>query len=294
MTSNSKQAKVSFPYIDEMLEYWDAKAPEHRDKFSEDLHFGFWTDPASASPSRSLPEFKRAMEALNDRVIRLAQVQSGSRVIDIGCGFGGAVHRMNQTLQNATVVGLNIDARQIEVARAFCGSGIRGNQISFTVADAQNTGLPAQHFDSAVAIESILHMPNRGKFFREMFRILKPGGRLVTTEIALVPAKILPRLFDVVKHASLLSRYKTRVGPLGPPGTLWSYRRLARSVGFEIVAMENWAGNVAPTYASLKVVKRDEGGLPGSVYEPRLLDFGTRMIEKGAHKYLAICLRKPV
>jgi hypothetical protein len=29
MTSGSKQAKVSFPYIDEMLEYWDAKAPEH-------------------------------------------------------------------------------------------------------------------------------------------------------------------------------------------------------------------------------------------------------------------------
>src|SRR5215813_13951312 len=137
MTTNGKHAKVSFPYIEEMLEYWDAKAPEQRDNFSEDLHFGFWSDPGTAASSRSLPEFKRAMEALNDKVTRLAQVQSGSRVIDIGCGFGGAVHRLNQTLENATLVGLNIDERQIDVARAFCGNGIRGNQISFTVADAQ-------------------------------------------------------------------------------------------------------------------------------------------------------------
>jgi ubiquinone/menaquinone biosynthesis C-methylase UbiE len=293
MAAQSNDRKVSFPYIDEMLQQLDVNAPGLGSNFSEDIHFGFWRHPASARPAGSIAEFKTAMEALNDEVLRLAEVTSSSRIIDIGCGFGGAVNRMNQTLENATLVGLNIDERQIEVAERFCGTGVRGNQVSFTVADAQDTGLASTSFDTAIAIESILHMSHRERFFREMFRILNPGGRLVITEVLIDPLRLLPMLFAAVRHLSLLSRYKTKVGPLGSPGSMSSYRKLAGRVGFDLVAVENWAPNVLPTYASLKIVKRDEADLPGSVYAPRLLDFGARMIEGGAHKYLALCFRKP-
>jgi hypothetical protein len=126
-----------------------------------------------------------------------------------------------------------------------------------------------------------------------MFRILKPGGRLATTEIVIEPLKMVPRILDVLTHLSLLNRYKSKVGPLGGPATEQAYRRLARKAGFEITAIKDWAPHVVPTYASLKIVKRDEADSPGSVYAPRLLDFGARMMNKGAQKYLAVCFRKP-
>jgi ubiquinone/menaquinone biosynthesis C-methylase UbiE len=276
-----------------MLQQADVDAPGYGEKFSQDLHFGFWRDAESAAPATTVAGYKLAMEALTDAVLDLAQARSPCRIIDVGCGFGGGVTRIDRTVSNSAIVGLNIDERQIDVARHLCGPGTNGNEVSFVVADAQDTRLPANSFDVAIAIESILHMPRRDRFLREMFRILKPGGRLVTTEIAMAPLETALNLVHVLSHAPLLKRYKAKVGPLGPPGTVGSYRRLARRTGFELTAMEDWARNVLPTYPSLKVVKQDEAHLPDSVFAPRLLDFGAMMMRKGAQKYLAVRFRKP-
>lgn len=293
MPVQNKDPKVNLPYIDEMLEQWDSNGPARRDILSQNMHFGFWSNPASDVPARSFGEFTKAMEDLTNQALRLAQVTSSSRIIDIGCGFGGTINRLNQTLENAQLIGLNIDPRQIELAKQLCGKGIRGNQISFTVADAQDTRLPADSFDNALVIECLVHIPNREQFLREMFRVLKPGGTLFTTEIVIEPKKFPLRLLDLLFHFSVIRKYVANVGTIARPGTTSSYKRLARKIGFEISAIEDWSRNILPTFASLKVIKKDEGDSPRSLYSPQLLDFGALMLNKGAHRYLAIRFRKP-
>ncbi|MGB6161784.1 MAG: class I SAM-dependent methyltransferase [Pseudonocardiaceae bacterium] len=41
---------------------------------------------------------------------------------------------------------------------------------------------PAQSFDAAIALESIPHMPDRGQVLAQIYRVLRPGGRLVLTD----------------------------------------------------------------------------------------------------------------
>ncbi len=57
----------------------------------------------------------------NERLCRLvtdaAGVASHQKILDVGCGFGGTISSLNDRLDHCSLVGLNIDARQIARAR---------------------------------------------------------------------------------------------------------------------------------------------------------------------------------
>lgn len=106
---------------------------------------------------------------------------SGERLLEVGCGTGafclGAARRGYQ------VVGLSWDMRNQEAAqRRACIAGI--NSVEFPICDVRHLDQRSElvdKFDIVVCFETIEHIIDDRKLMRDMYRCLKPGGRLYLT-----------------------------------------------------------------------------------------------------------------
>ena len=119
-------------------------------------------------------------EEMDSALARL-DLTSRSRLLDIGCGPGGplafAVERTG-----ASAVGLDFSAEAVEAARRRVP-----DTVSIQRHDA-NLQLPfnAGAFDAVMSIDAVLHIRNRSELFREVARVLVPGGRFWFTDAAVV------------------------------------------------------------------------------------------------------------
>jgi SAM-dependent methyltransferase len=154
-------------------------APDSREELF--IHFGHWDDPEAAS----METFAAAQRRLNERALELAAIERGNRVLDVGCGFGGTLSALDASFEGLELVGLNLDARQLAVARRAVPGSPR-NRISWVEADACELPFAAATFDRVLAIESAVHYSRR-RFLVEAARILAPGGRVVVTDVVATP-----------------------------------------------------------------------------------------------------------
>ncbi|MEG5229795.1 methyltransferase domain-containing protein [Microcoleus sp. B3-D3] len=102
----------------------------------------------------------------------------GMNVLEAGSGPGFFTEKLLELLPNSSVTAVEIDPVLHEKAVAYLQDkgGDRVNRIQASVA---NTGLDDNTFDFAIARLLFLHLPDPVAAAREIFRILKPGGKLV-------------------------------------------------------------------------------------------------------------------
>jgi len=149
---------------------------------TDDVHLGYWPD----GQSLSWPDAQAAMTELH---LGALDVTDGMTVVDMGCGLGGSLRRLNERQSNCHLFGINIDPRQLEICRDVPPHS--GNKLAWVEANATATGLPNASTDRVLSVEAMFHFPSRAAFFAEAARILRPGGRLVCSDI----------LFDVPQSA---------------------------------------------------------------------------------------------
>jgi tocopherol O-methyltransferase len=147
--------------------HYDELDAFYREVWGEHLHHGLWLT------GRETPE--EAARRLTDVVIREAQVEPGSRVCDVGCGYGATARTLARE-HGARVTALTLSAAQLAYARRCARPG---ESISYRQEDWLANDLPPGHFDAVLAIECVSHMADRAQFYREAYRVLRPGGRLV-------------------------------------------------------------------------------------------------------------------
>ena len=99
--------------------------------------------------------------------------QGDGRVLDIACGTG----KLSQLIDSHGFgrVSLEFDFEPLRWFRR------RDAQALLVNADAQALPFAAQTFDHVIAVEMIDYVPDHGRFYAEMLRVLKPGGRLMMT-----------------------------------------------------------------------------------------------------------------
>jgi ubiquinone/menaquinone biosynthesis C-methylase UbiE len=110
-------------------------------------------------------------------------IVSGNKVLDVGCGIGGATFPIADIVgPTGFAAGIDISSAMIEAAKRRAGDR---PGLEFRVSDACAIPYPDGVFDAARSERLFLYLPNRLAAIHEMKRVVKSGGRLclVDTDI---------------------------------------------------------------------------------------------------------------
>ncbi len=142
------------------------------------LNLGYW------SGEQTLDE---ACQALADLVAQRAALGTGDEVLDVGFGFADQDIDWTNAYRPAHIQGLNITASQVHVARQRVADLGLADRIDLREGSATEMPLPAESVDKVIALECAFHFRTRERFFEEAFRVLRPGGHLITADIIPMP-----------------------------------------------------------------------------------------------------------
>jgi ubiquinone/menaquinone biosynthesis C-methylase UbiE len=127
--------------------------------------------------------------AFRQRLVELARLQPGDKVLDIGCGTGTlAIIAKQRVGPEGTVDG--VDASPEMIGRATRKARKAGLDVRFQTAIVEELPFPNEHFDVVMSTLMLHHLPRpvREQCVREIRRVLKPGGRVLAVDFA-TPAR---------------------------------------------------------------------------------------------------------
>src|SRR5207249_947822 len=79
------------------------------------IHFGHWDiAPEPGTEAATLPPAQLRLDAI---LRSMAALEDGLTIVDAGCGFGGTLHAVHDSFPHASLHGINIDPRQLALAR---------------------------------------------------------------------------------------------------------------------------------------------------------------------------------
>jgi len=122
----------------------------------------------------------------------LGSIRSGEAVLDLGCGAGFDAFVAAQLVGPAgRVVGIDLSPEMITVAEAGQREA-RLPQIEFRVEQVEALPFPDESFDVALSNGVLNLIPDKPQALREIFRVLRRGGRLQACDVGLVGDRVPP------------------------------------------------------------------------------------------------------
>ena len=157
--------------------------------------------------------------------VALASLKEGETVLDLGSGAGlDCFLAANNVGEKGKVIGVDMTSEMIERARENARKGSYQN-VEFRLGEIENIPAADNSVDVVISNCVINLSPDKKRVFEEAFRVLKPGGRLMVSDIVLL--KELP---DFIKTS-----IEAYIGCVAGAIMKDEYTELIRGAGFDEV-----------------------------------------------------------
>jgi len=149
----------------------------------------------------------QALNNMNDYVAILLHLNDGKtskKILDAGCGVGGTITYLAQKYPCNAFFGITITKSQVELAKKLATERKVINNTKFLFYNYRKTDFPDEYFDGVFTIESINYAKNKQDFVNEMYRILKPNGKIVISDAFLRDKPLTPltqKLYEIWRPA---------------------------------------------------------------------------------------------
>ncbi len=146
------------------------------------MNYGLaFDDPADNPPLEPQDETERYCAQLYHAVASQIDL-TGKHLLDVGSGRGGGARYMHRYLGPASTTGMDLASSAVEFCKRM-DADVDG--LAFTVGNAMEMPFDDASFDAVTNVESSHCYPDRGAFFAEVFRVLKPGGSFLFTDFTI-------------------------------------------------------------------------------------------------------------
>src|SRR5438552_627994 len=125
-------------------------------------------------------EMERHHLDITEKTIRLMELRSGERVLDLGCGAGWATRILARLVGDGPegfgqVVGLDISDEMVRRARA---ASREFDNVLYVCGSAQQVPWEENFFDKVLSVESFYYYPDQDRALAELCRVMAPRGRM--------------------------------------------------------------------------------------------------------------------
>jgi demethylmenaquinone methyltransferase/2-methoxy-6-polyprenyl-1,4-benzoquinol methylase len=232
-------------------------------------HFGFQNIPADEKASRVRAVFDSVAgdyDLMNDvmslgihrfwkrMTVNMANIRPGQRILDLAGGTGDLTRLLApRTGQQGTVVLSDINRSMLQTGRGrLLDSGITGN-VAYLQADAQQLPFADSSFDCILMAFGLRNVTDKQRALASMYRVLRPGGRLLILEFSrpaalLRPAydfysfNVLPRLGRMIAKDEASYRYLAESIRMHPDQE--TLLGILQAAGFEDCDYHNLSGGI--------------------------------------------------
>ena len=204
--------------------------------------------------------------AATDALARHAKINESTHVLDLCCGLGGPARYLAYH-HGCRVTGVDMNTDRLAGAVRLTERTKLQDRVLFHHANALQTGLADETFDVIVSQEAFCHIPDKKTLIAECVRLLKPGGRIVYT--------------DILARNSMTNEIRSRLESemaFSELSTLEQYCHLLEEKGCQVVEVED----LSDDWAQILI---DRLAMYRSLKEQTVSSFGLAHFQKWDRTY---------
>jgi len=185
--------------------------------------------------------------------VAIASLKEGETVIDLGSGPGlDCFLAADKVGKKGKVIGVDMTQEMLEKARENAGKGSYSN-VEFRLGEIENLPVADNSADVVISNCVINLSPDKQRVFEETFRVLKPGGRIMVSDVVL--AKPLPE--------NIMESVDAYIGCISGAITKEKYLDMIKAAGFKDVdivdelsiPVEEWVNDPIGTSITEKLLR---------------------------------------